>query len=185
MFEKIDGNWYEVHKWNIYECTGEENWLMEKINNSGKYRYGFYDYPFGADINKISESICTHLKDFGQYGVEDLTFGVEPTSIRLNFNPQKTFETVEEFKDWLVEQKNAGIPVKIAYKLETLTKLPCTPEQTAVLNQLKQFSLSKGINHIYSDDELSPKFQLKYYQDMNILLDKINKNIADVSAQLI
>ena len=184
-FEKVDGNWYEVHNRTFYECTGTENWLMEEINNSGKYRYGFYNYPFGADINKISESICTHFKAFNQYGVQDSTFGIEPASIRLNFNPQKTFETVEEFKDWLVEQKNAGTPVRIYYYLETPTKLPCTPEQVEVLNQLEQFSLSKGINHIYSDDELSPKFKLKYYQDMNILLDKINKNIADVSAQLI
>ena len=57
----------------------------------------------------------------------------------------------------------------------TYLDLECTPEQTAVLNQLEQFSLEKGINHIFSDDELSPKFQLKYYQDINILLDKINE----------
>lgn len=184
-FEKIDGNWYEVHNRTFYECTGEENWLREEINSSGKYRYGFYNYQFGTAKNRYSESICTHFKNFNQYGVVDNTFGIEQKSIRFNFNPLKTFNSVEEFKNWLVEQKNGGIPVRIYYYLETPTKLPCTAEQITVLNQLEQFSLDKGINHIYSDDELSPKFQLKYYQDINILLDKINKNIADVSAQLI
>ena len=184
-FEKVDGNWYEVHNRTFYECTGEENWLREEINSSGKYRYGFYNYQFGTAKNRYSESICTHFKNFNQYGVVDNTFGIEQKYIRFNFNPLKTFNSVEEFKNWLVEQKNGGIPVRIYYYLETPTKLPCTAEQITVLNQLEQFSLDKGINYIYSDDEVSPKFQLKYYQDINILLDKINKNIADVSAQLI
>ena len=184
-FEKVDGNWYEVHNRTFYECTGEENWLREEINSSGKYRYGFYNYQFGTAKNRYSESICTHFKNFNQYGVVDNTFGIEQKYIRFNFNPLKTFNSVEEFKNWLVEQKNGGIPVRIYYYLETPTKLPCTAEQITVLNQLEQFSLDKGINHIFSDDEISPKFQLKYYQDMNILLDKINKSIADVSAQLI
>ena len=184
-FEKVDGNWYEVHNRTFYECTGEENWLREKIKSSGKYRYGFYNYQFGTAKNRYSESICTHFKNFNQYGVIDNTFGIEQESIRFNFNPLKTFNSVEEFKNWLVEQKNGGTPVRIYYYLETPTKLQCTEEQTAVLNQLWQFSLDKGINHIFSDDELSPKFKLKYYQDMNILLDKINKNIADVSAEII
>ena len=184
-FEKVDGNWYEVHNRTFYECTGEENWLKEKISGSEKYRYGFYDYPFGIDRSKYDKSICTHFKNFNQYGDTDNTFGIKYAVIRLNFNPLKIFNTLEEFKNWLLEQKNAGTPVRIYYYLETPTKLPCTPEQVAVLNQLEQFSLSKGINHIFSDDELSPRFQLKYYQDMNILLDKINKNIADVSAQLL
>lgn len=184
-FEKVDGNWYEVHNRTFYECTGEENWLREEINSSGKYRYGFYNYPLGTAKNKYDKSICTHFKNFNQYGVIDNTFGIENSSIRFNFNPLKTFNSADEFKNWLVEQKNGGTPVRIYYYLETPTKLPCTPEQVEVLNQLEQFSLSKGINHIFSDDELSPKFQLKYYQDMNILLDKINKNIADVSAEII
>ena len=101
-------------------------------------------------------------------------------------------DTLEEIKAFVKEKYNEGNPFKLAFMRSskgnnnpTYLDLQCTEEQTAVLNQLEQFSLSKGVNHIFSDDEISPKFQLKYYQDMNILLDKINKNIADVSAQII
>ena len=102
------------------------------------------------------------------------------------------FDNRESVNQFIKAKKEEGNPIKIVYiRGETNGSilypldLECTPEQVEVLNKLEQFSLDKGINHIFSDDELSPKFQLKYYQDMNILLDKINKNIADVSAQLL
>ena len=178
-FEKVDGNWYEVHNRTFYECSGEESWIHTNNENDNKFEI----YNLNFSIIKTEQSICSHYKTFDLNALKENSFGITSNYIRMHND--LSFESAEEFKNWLLEQKNAGTPVRIYYYLETPTKLPCTPKQTAVLNQLEQFKLDKGINHIFSDDELSPKFKLMYYQDMNILLDKINKNIADVSAQLI
>lgn len=193
-FEKVDGNWYEVHTWEEYEVTGNEAIQEITISNEGYPRYAMLmplaiDVPNKNIVNVISnmfKGVPYSQNEAGAYGSKDLISMTEYSGTKINFRlSDKTINTVDLFKAFLQELYAAGTPVRIYYKLETPTKLPCTEKQTSVLNQLEQFSLSKGINHIFSDDELSPKFQLKYYQDMNILLDKINKNIADASAQII
>lgn len=96
------------------------------------------------------------------------------SSIYIRFPLYTGIDTLEKAREFMKTHD-----VEVVYILKTPIEIDLTD------NQLEQFSLSKGINHIFSDDEISPRFKLKYYQDMNILLDKINKNIADVSAEII
>lgn len=185
-FVKKDGQWYERHYSFEGELTGEE--LINNMSNThfDIYNINLYDFP-NAFYTKEAKQYCNYFI----FATSSTTIGyfyVSGNTIRL----PKIFDTIEEMQSWIKSKYDEGNPLKIVYirgetdgsQLHPLD-LECTPEQTAVLNQLEQFSLSKGINHIFSDDELSPKFQLKYYQDMNILLDKINKNIADVSAEIL
>lgn len=185
-FVKKDGQWYERHYSFIGELTGEE--LINNMSNThfDIYNINLYDFP-NAFYTEEAKQYCNYFI----FATSSTTIGyfyVSGNTIRL----PKIFDTIEEMQSWIKSKYDEGNPLKIVYiRGETNGSilypldLECTPEQTAVLNQLEQFSLSKGINHIFSDDEISPRFQLKYYQDMNILLDKINKNIADVSAQLL
>lgn len=98
-------------------------------------------------------------------------------TIYIRFPKSSGIDTLQKAQEFMDTHD-----VEVLYVLAKPKEIDLTDEE---LSYLEQFPLQKGINHIYSDDELSPKFQLKYYQDINILLDKINKNIADVSAQLI
>lgn len=182
FIKKDDGKWYERHYSFEGELTGEENFSIAD-NRYALYNINTRGFSY-AVYNKNTKQLCNYFQFENNWG--DKGFFVSGASIRF----KKIFETVEEFKQFLKNNTVKVVYIRSSVPSEgsgTLTylDLECTAEQTAVLNQLEQFSLSRGINHIYSDDELSPKFQLKYYQDMNILLDKINKNIADVSAQLI
>ena len=184
--KKDDGKWYERHYSFEGELTGEE--LINNMSNThfDIYNINLYDFP-NAFYTKETKQYCNYFI----FATSSTTIGyfyVSGNTIRL----PKIFDTIEEMQSWIKSKYDEGSPVKIVYiRGETdgsilyPLDLECTPEQTTVLNKLEQFSLSKGINHIYSDDELSPKFKLMYYQDVNILLDKINKSIADVSAQLI
>ena len=153
--------------------------LEEKVeisnNRFALFNTHNYGFPF-AVYNTNTNQLCNYFI-FDNNWAEAGYFYARQNTIYL----PKIFDTIEEMQSWIKSKYDEGSPVKIVYIRSsedrtnpTYLDLECTPEQTAVLNQLEQFSLEKGINHIYSDDELSPKFQLKYYQDMNILLDKIN-----------
>lgn len=185
MFEKIDGNWYEVHKrkknsligdneFNINLVGEEENYITFAVFTSNVVDYKQNEYLLSNYFIYKADATST----------ETLKVGNGITYVKIK-KSNLSEPSINGFKSWLAEKNEEGNPLIYYFGISKFLKLPCTPEQTAVLNQLEQFYLEKGINHIYSDDELSPKFKLKYYQDMNILLDKINKNIADVSAEII
>lgn len=182
-FVKKDGKWYERHYSFEGELTGENYYVDKPDTRIAIYNMNTYGFSTGVYNGKTKQ----YLNYFKFYNNWD----ARGSFIAANTLWFSGFSDIETFKEFIKTKKEEGNPIKIVYirgKNESILyplDLECTPEQTAVLNQLEQFSLDKGINHIFSDDELSPKFQLKYYQDINILLDKINKNIADVSAQLI
>lgn len=183
--KKDDGKWYERHYSFEGELTGEE--VVEISNNRfALFNMHNYGFPF-AVYNTNTNQLCNYFI-FDNNWADTGYFYASQNTIYL----PKIFDTTEEMKAFIKSKYDEGSPVKIVYIREKENgsilyplDLECTPEQVEVLNKLEQFSLSRGINHIYSDDDLSPKFKLMYYQDMNILLDKIDKNIADVSAQLI
>lgn len=183
-FVKKDGQWYERHYSFVGELT-EKNYNIDKPDSKLViYNLNAYGFPSGVYNGKT--------KQYSNYFKFYNNCGSRATFMAGNNMWFSGFSEEEELRQFIQTKNAEGNPVKIAYirglengsEIEPLDLL-CTEEQTAILNQLEQFSLSKGINHIFSDDELSPKFKLMYYQDMNILLDKINKNIADVSAQLL
>lgn len=183
-FVKKDGQWYERHYSFVGELTGKNYNINKPDSRLVIYNLNAYGFPSGIYNGKTKQ--CSNYFMFYNNWDSRATF------MAGNNMWFSGFSEVEELRQFIQTKNTEGNPIKIAYirglengsKIEPLD-LPCTPEQTAVLNQLEQFSLSKEINHIFSDDELSPKFKLIYYQDINILLDKINKSIADVSAQLL
>lgn len=175
----------EHHEWK--KLIFDENSNMECIHNDKTFQFKFLKHIEGTEVT--TKVICNMAKHWNMGAWEengcfisfDGYFYILCKENEFGFNADMpTDEAITHFKTILANSKLIAY-----YKLATPINLELTEEQTAVLNQLEQFSLEKGINHIFSDDEISPKFKLKYYQDINILLDKINKNIADVSAQLI
>ena len=183
-FVKKDGKWYERHYSFEGELTGEDYNVEKPDTRLAIYNMNTYGFSKGVYNGKTKQ----YLNYFKFYNNWD-NGGSFIAGNSMWFSSSLDKET---FKEFIKTKKEEGNPIKIVYirgeengSILYPLDLECTPEQVEVLNQLEQFPLQKGINHIFSDDELSPKFQLKYYQDVNILLDKINKSIADVSAQLL
>lgn len=182
FIKKDDGKWYERH----YSFEGILDEEAYNIGPSGNVIFNLNEFGFPKSV--YTRSTKQYLNYFKFYA-EWASGGAFLTNNNLWISGFNDKETLSQF---IQTKRLEGNPIKIVYirgerngSILYPLDLECTPEQVKVLNKLEQFSLSRGINHIYSDDELSPKFQLKYYQDMNILLDKINKNIADVSAEII
>ena len=182
--KKDDGKWYERH----YSFEGILDEETYNIDPAGVAIYNLNKFGFPKSVYTIkTKQYLNYFKFNINWSSIKGTAHYSGNSLWINY-----FDNRESVNQFIKAKKEEGNPLKIVYiRGETNGSilypldLECTPEQVEVLNKLEQFSLDKGINHIFSDDELSPKFQLKYYQDMNILLDKINKNIADVSAQLL
>ena len=198
FIKKDDGNWYERHVLKKYIIDGENNVFSnmsvgEVFTTFDFYPEGLYEAIFTKqEFWTTCDNALSNMFKPGNLGQLSsrvninylYTLATWGSYARFSFENNK-FASVDEANQYLSELNANNKPLILYVALKTPEEILCTAEQTAVLNQLEQFSLEKGINHIFSDDELSPKFQLKYYQDMNILLDKINKNIADVSAQLL
>ena len=105
----------------------------------------------------------------------------------IDFHIQKELledETIQSFKNWLKQKYEEGNPVIIYYK-SSEERLALTEEQKAVISDLENnFELSKGVNHIFSDDEVSPIFSLNYMQSNKILNQKMNEKIKNIESRL-
>lgn len=78
--------------------------------------------------------------------------------------------TAEEFKQMLADKYNTGNPVYAFYKTATPTKLACTEEQSAVLEELNNLKLFERVNNIITAEYIA-LLKLKY---MKITNEKIS-----------
>lgn len=147
----------EVHIWKKLILTGTENWtkstnqtvdrfllsrngMMPDIAPISNYFIGRI-YRIAADIGMIKNNNGGQLViDFSQYGETSL----------------------EDFKTWLINRNNEGNPVIVYYKLENNEQLSLTATQKEVANQIRNAQAYLGTTNIYSENKVSPIFDLKY-----------------------
>lgn len=138
----------ETHIWNYKELDGTENWQLNSANT-------FVILNF--DNMKANIGLCSHYK-MATEGVVNVDYGfaISPTILYIK---NKDINTVEEFKSWLTQQKNAGNPIKIYWKRSEVQKLPLTTEQKAELQKLRSY---REITNIISNDILQPNMKVEY-----------------------
>ena len=155
------------HKRKQIELDGTEDWVLYTgyANNAEKG----YCYYFNITDCKIVKdtSISTHFKNvFGAYQ-ESMGY-VGAFSDNLNVK-NKYFisdkETLEQFKTYLAQQKQAGTPVIIEYELAEEEIEPYTEEQQEAYNQLKQLTAYDEETNVYSTNEVSPIFKVTYIEE--------------------
>lgn len=138
----------ETHIWNYKELDGTENWQLNSANT-------FIILNF--DNMKANIGLCSHYK-MATEGVANVDYGfvISPTILYIK---NKDINTVEEFKSWLTQQKNAGNPIKICWKRSEVQKLPLTIEQKAELQKLRSY---REVTNINSNDILQPNIKVEY-----------------------
>lgn len=175
----------EVHTWGKYVFTGEESISKSGITNNNSFwmNSNFLPNLLNAEILNYTATdsitpnvLCTHLKTLKpvlivSYDNEGITIcandnNLTDITIRLGFGKSSEINTTDKCKAWLKQQYEAGTPVTVYYKLKTPTKLPFTEAQKAVAKQIRETLHSyKGGTHVYSVDEVSPTFNVKYTRD--------------------
>lgn len=184
-FVKEDGNWFEVHGWENYVITGNESWTQL---NSIEGWYEAFCAEITGEINSGS-SVVTNIKSnmFLAKSLDDMfDHKVSGIGTRANGNIVIAFDSsygitnINSFKAKLQELYNAGTAVETWYKLATPTKLPCTPEQVEVLEQLYNMPTYRPVTNIFTIQDLA-NLKLSYVADSKIYVD--NK-INDMQANL-
>lgn len=118
------------------EFDGTEDWMLEEGEN-------YFDYVYSVNFPdcKIGwqKSICTHFKNVnGSYAVNIGKVGYysDYTNTRKYFCTDKA--TLQKWKEWLAEQKQAGTPVTIEYALAEEETEEMTEQQKEVRKQLQK-----------------------------------------------
>ena len=91
------------------------------------------------------------------------------------------YTTVEDFKNFLKEKNTEENPVYIYYKLADQIKLNCTEEQAEVLEQLSQIRFYKGVNNIFTTEDIA-LLQAEYGVDIKTYIDN---RLANINAQIL
>lgn len=118
------------------EFDGTEDWMLEEDEN-------YFDYVYSVNFPdcKIGwqKSICTHFKNVnGSYAVNIGKVGYysDYTNTRKYFCTDKA--TLQKWKEWLAEQKQAGKPVTVEYELEQEETEEMTEQQKEAHKQLQK-----------------------------------------------
>lgn len=136
----------------IYSSTNLAFSIMmpSNYNNRGIVFCNKYKYNNTAGTSaQLSNYECTGLGGNGKY-------------FHLKDN---RFSTSTEFKNYIIEQYEAGTPLIVEYELATEIIIPYTAEQQTAYNNLKNLYSYKGTTHISSSNEPSPVFEVQYYME--------------------
>lgn len=184
----------ELHNWNKLILNGTET--VERVGTrvSGKYRFaitvsGIQTGNF-ADTEIVDNLISNELTVVSN----NITWNCAEDNvmhIRINNTPQIIIYiekcsqmTVDEFKAFLQELYDEGKAIEIYYKLATPTKLPCTKEQSAVLEELNNLDLFERVNNIITAENIA-LLKLKYALDVETYIDNklntINQQILNIA----
>ena len=160
----------EVHVTNKIILDGTKKFVVG--NPAGRY---YLD----TELNNLNyEAISNCFKQ----GTEN-TFNVDNTIVlqtnRINLM-NKEIATAEEFNNTVLELYNAGRPIEIYYPTTEPTELELTESQIQVLEQLNKLRLYKGVNNIFTTEDIA-LLQAEYGVDIQT---KINNVISTQLSQI-
>nr|DAY60639.1 MAG TPA: hypothetical protein [Caudoviricetes sp.] len=159
----------EIHIWKKIVLNGTENWqqssvynnvfylvinnMMTDINKAGlissQYKYEGYI----TDTAEIQNNKCYTYKQY------------QFTNNKAVYVRNDNFTTLDSFKASLAEKN-----MTLYYVSDTTTELDLTEEQKETLNQLNNLELFKGVNNIYTEQDLA-LLQLNYTADTKMYID--------------
>lgn len=176
-FVKEADGWKEVHNYSKEIFDGTEQFTVSSLKNTRMV------LPI-ANAKQNPDEILAVSNSFLGVTYNQVQENKLINAICVN-NGYLSIDTdgitnVSEFKQTLADKYNAGNPVYIYYKEATPTKLPCTPEQSAVLDEIDNLDLFEGVNNIITAENIA-KLKLKYVADTKTYVDK---EISDIKEQI-
>lgn len=174
-FVKEADGWKEVHNYSKEIFDGTEQFTVSSLENTRMV------LPI-ANAKQNPDEILAVSNSFLGVTYNQVQENKLINAICVN-NGYLSIDTdgitnVSEFKQTLADKYNAGNPVYFYYKEATPTKLPCTPEQSAVLEELSNLDLFDGVNNIITAENIA-KLKLKYVVDTKTYIDKETSDIKE------
>lgn len=171
----------EVHTWGKVELKGTENIALNNNNNKSIF---YFNIPGQKASKELLKSNTYTYSTVSWQLIKDKQITNEDGNVAI-FIREDEVKNIVDFKAKLQELYNTGNPLTIYYKLAEPTKLPFTNEQKSVAKQIRETLHSyKGGTHVYSTDEISPIFNVKYTIDQKAYIQaEINKMQAMILAE--
>ena len=153
---------------------GTENWVTltaQKGDNTS------YFYCTKTDMKKASSIICNQFKNRAVWstdveGIQSITDNL----IRLRINTSRA-STVSELEAWLAAQKEAETPVLIEYELAEEEVESYTEAQKEARKQIENAKSYEGQTNIFSNNDVSPVFEVTARRDLNAILNSLQSQI--------
>lgn len=163
----------EVHGWKKYTVTSVDNFKVTKKETRFEFEMSV------ANGNHLSNLVCNMFKKWRTSDYTKTACYIAWNSkfiILLQFGDCGFTEsmTVEEAKTRFQEIINENTSLIFYYSMTTTEELDLTEEQKQVSNELNALELFKGVNNIYTEQDLT-LLQLNYTADTKMYIDnKIN-----------
>ena len=154
----------EVHGWKKYTVTSVDNFKVTKKETRFEFEMSV------ANGNHLSNLVCNMFKKWRTSDYTKTACYIAWNSkfiILLQFGESMT---VEEAKTRFQEIINENTSLIFYYSMTTTEELDLTEEQKQVLNELNALELFKGVNNIYTEQDLA-LLQLNYTADTKMYID--------------
>lgn len=169
-FVKIDGVRYEKHNCKKVVLTGEED-INIHLGTTDRFNLTFINDGKAGNINNPN-AISNYYKS--NYSSDNNSIYVANGKY-VSIQDNRYENNLSGFKEWLTEQYNSVNPVYVIYKLAEPKLIPCTEEQNTILDEIENSSTYKNVTYIYSNDEISPIFDIEYYKDLDTIINNTKK----------
>ena len=183
-FVKESDGWKEVHNYNKKEFDGTEEIALS--SNSNSFTCVINDMYTTSNFNELLNFYSNHYikSTWTERNVNNKENTIASFMTSLGFYKGK-LNTTDQFKQQLSNWKNEGNPLVVYYPLSTSNKLPCTEEQSTVLEQLNNLDLFEGKNNIITAEDIA-LLKLKYIADTKTYIDnQINDKLANINQQIL
>lgn len=155
------------------ELNGTENIFLENSTLTNVKK--FYIRNIGGYANPNYKGLCSHFKYIANYSLDEEHVYVTTAGFLYIF---ANFNSVDELKEYLAEQKANGTPVIVEYELAEEEIKPYTEEQQEAYNKLQNVLSYKPETNVFTDKAL---LEFKYIADTQTwVLNKINNTNQQV-----
>lgn len=170
------------------ELDGTEDWALA-LTNTDTLTFQIVNNNLPVKIPNDNDEIVmisNYFKGFSrnQFNNDKETESISPNisngskAIIITIN-KTTAENLNDFKSWLAAQKQAGTPVIIEYELAEEEIEAYTEEQQEAYNQLCNLKAYEEETNVYSENEISPIFEVTAVKDINSVITQLNQLILE------
>lgn len=182
--EKRDGIWGVVRQGDRKILDGTESWYLYTGYKNDTLRCYCVD-SIKAE-NGLQKSLCSHFKNINNAWFNEIGkcgyYSDHDNLQNKYFISDK--QTVDDFKAWLVQQKEAGTPVELVYKTQTETWEPLPEETQLALNNLHtNYPTTIVTNSEDTEMKLTYVADTKHYIDKKF--EELNQAIVNTQIALL
>lgn len=167
--EKRDGKWGWLYGGKVLEFDGTEGWELHSINDKG-----IANFRLKVDFSSGSENYCNYFSKYSR-GISEADSDGFVISDSLYVRMYESITaTVEEWKAWLNEKKEDGVPMYMAGQLAEPEWVELSESEQAAMKALETYYPTTVIQN-----NANSQMRLQYVADPEHYLEQHYQNKID------